>query len=688
MIHRIKTQTGSWVEEDGDIATKAIRFFSGLYSEAVVPSDELLPLIPPVLTREENLTLEHIPSMDEVKRVVHAMDGNSAVGPDDFTSNFFTFAWDIIAQDVYNAMSGFVRGRNITENYLLAQEIVAGIEKKARGGNVVLKLDMAKAYDRVSWFYLIRVLRKFGFGERFIDMVWRLVSNVWFSVMINGAAYGFFKSNRDLRQGDPLSPALFVIAAKVLSQGLNNLATHPSYHGFRVSQGCPGVTYLAFADDMLILVNGSSAFLRQVMRVLNMYQHSFGQMLNAQKSGYLVHSSLSSARRKVIKRITGFSRQTFPTGYLGFPLYVSRCKTTYFAEVCQKVLEKILSWKTKFLSSGGRLILIKHVLFAIPLHLLSAAVMPKAVFRVIERACANFLWGSSEEDLRYHWIGWAKLCLPPEEGGRGFAGLRTYIRLSLTSFGRQVELSMLWLVQNGSCHFRYDNWLGSGALFLKTTVASHLSFRDFITQGHWNAQLLAQVLSRDVMFSVLGKPVPSEQITDKVVWMPERSEKFSLASAYHEVWHLVAMGALTLNTDGCSKGNPGIGGSGGVLRDPAGRPLVGFSAFFGETSSLQAEALALLTGLRVCAQQGFTDVRVQLDFMFWWGFLHDSFTVLGTSTGRETNKVADILANVGVAHPHHVVKIYEYWSESSRMACGGIGLDSMGLPSVRRVRNP
>ena len=60
----------------------------------------------------------------------------------------------------------------------MAQEIVAVIGKKARGGNVVLKLDMAKAYDRMSWLYLIRVLRKFGFGERFIDMVWRLVSNV------------------------------------------------------------------------------------------------------------------------------------------------------------------------------------------------------------------------------------------------------------------------------------------------------------------------------------------------------------------------------------------------------------------------------------------------------------------------------------------------------------------------------
>ena len=174
-----------------------------------------------------------------------------------------------------------------------------------------------------------------------------------FLVMVNGVTYGFFKSRMGLRQGDLLSPALFVIGAEVLSRGLNNLAAQTSFQGFRVPQGCPGVTHLAFADDVLILANGSIAALRRVMSVLDMYQRSSGQMVNTQKSGYLVHSSLSIARCRVIERITGFSWQVFPTRYLGFPLYIDKCKTAYFAEVCQNVLGKILSWKSKFLSSGG-----------------------------------------------------------------------------------------------------------------------------------------------------------------------------------------------------------------------------------------------------------------------------------------------------------------------------------------------
>lgn len=111
-------------------------------------------------------------------------------------------------------------------------------------------------------------------------MTWRLISNVWFSIIINGASYGFFKSSRRLRQGDPFSPALFVIGAEVLSRGLNNLVSMPRYVGFRVPQGYPPVTHLAFADDVLILANGVSSSLRRVMQVLDLYQQSSGQLVN------------------------------------------------------------------------------------------------------------------------------------------------------------------------------------------------------------------------------------------------------------------------------------------------------------------------------------------------------------------------------------------------------------------------
>lgn len=146
--------------------------------------------------------------------------------------------------------SGFTKTRSITDNILLAQEIIQKIDSKVRGGNVVLKLDLTKAYDRLSWLFLIKVLRKFGFCENFIDMIWRIISNYWYSLLLNGQVGGFFSSSRGVRQGDPLSPSLFIIAAEVSSRGLIYLVQSNQTNAFSMPRGCPIVTHLSFADDV------------------------------------------------------------------------------------------------------------------------------------------------------------------------------------------------------------------------------------------------------------------------------------------------------------------------------------------------------------------------------------------------------------------------------------------------------
>lgn len=109
--------------------------------------------------------------------------------------------------------SRFVKGKMISENVLLAQEIINDMVKPNKGGNLVMKLDMTKAYDKVSWTYLCGVLRRFGFAKDWVNLIHRLISNNWYSVVINRGRHGFFKSENGLRQGNPLSPSLFVISA-------------------------------------------------------------------------------------------------------------------------------------------------------------------------------------------------------------------------------------------------------------------------------------------------------------------------------------------------------------------------------------------------------------------------------------------------------------------------------------------
>nr|XP_016474344.1 PREDICTED: uncharacterized protein LOC107796124 [Nicotiana tabacum] len=156
----------------------------------------------------------------------------------------------ILPKIIFDNQTGFLNGRSITENILLAQEIIHGICKKNFGGNVVIKLDMAKAYDRVNWKFLLNALRKFGFSENWIDLVWRSISNVW---------------------------------------------------GFSMVQSGPQVTHLAYADDVVIFSSGGKRALKLVMHQLQNYEKCFGQLINTGKSYFLVDPKASNITIQRIK---------------------------------------------------------------------------------------------------------------------------------------------------------------------------------------------------------------------------------------------------------------------------------------------------------------------------------------------------------------------------------------------------
>ncbi|EOY02242.1 Uncharacterized protein TCM_016767 [Theobroma cacao] len=151
--------------------------------------------------------------------------------------------------------SGFVNGRLISDNILLAHELIGKIDAKSRGGNVVLKLDMAKAYDRLNWDFLYLMMEHFGFNAHWINMIKSCISNYWLSLLINGSLVGYFKSERGLRQGDSISPMLFILAADYLSRGLNHLFS--CYSSLQYLSGCQmPISHLSFADDIVIFTNG------------------------------------------------------------------------------------------------------------------------------------------------------------------------------------------------------------------------------------------------------------------------------------------------------------------------------------------------------------------------------------------------------------------------------------------------
>lgn len=117
---------------------------------------------------------------------------------------------------------------------------------------MTIKLDMSKAYDWVAWPFMFSTFNRLGFCENWINLIYRFISNNWYSLIVNGSRHGFFKSERGLRQGDPLSPSLFIMSAEQLSQMLNNFNSNPKFRGYYMHPQGPQITHMSFVDDTII----------------------------------------------------------------------------------------------------------------------------------------------------------------------------------------------------------------------------------------------------------------------------------------------------------------------------------------------------------------------------------------------------------------------------------------------------
>ncbi|XP_060182106.1 uncharacterized protein LOC132611743 [Lycium barbarum] len=488
----------------------------------------------------------------------------------------------LLPQLISPQQTGFVKGRSIVENILLVQEIVHEIRIRGKPANTVIKLDMAKAYDRVSWLFLTKVLRKMGFGEMLINMVYRIISNNWYSILINGQAQGFFKSSRGVKQGDPLSPTLFIITSECMTRALNHLHYKEGYVGYGMPKWSPYINHLAYADDTIIFTSAQPQTLKLVMETLAKYEKVSGQKINKEKSVVYLHQSVSQTVANSVVEETNIPRKDFPFTYLGVPIYYERRRIAHFKEITNKIQNRLSLWTGKLLSMGGRTTLINHVLQSMPVHLLSACDPPSGVLAQIQRLFAKNFWSNSVGNSSKHWTSWTTLCHPKEEGGMGFRCLqdmskalfaklwwnfrtkqslwRTYMSnkylkkhnaiLAQWKGGTYVWEKMLqcrdvidheiwWQLKQGNCQFWLDNWTGIGALYQMVPPNFQCDYtvvqvKEVQEDGRWKEGQIRELLPVEMANHIIQKvkPPTGGDTLDRLYWKLDSKGIFSVSSAF------------------------------------------------------------------------------------------------------------------------------------------------------------
>ncbi|GAU38527.1 hypothetical protein TSUD_148090 [Trifolium subterraneum] len=256
---------------------------------------------------------------------------------------------------VSQEQSAFVEGKSILDNALIATEVIHALKRKTLGrrGELALKIDISKVYDKVDWGFLRGVMTKMEFTDVWIRWVMMCVSSVNYSVFINYDRVGPISPGRGLRQGDPLSPYLFILVTECLTTLIHQAVGRGDLHGVMICRGAPEVSHLLFADDCFLFCRANVAEVNELMRILHIYEQASGQEINLVKSEVFISRNMSHAAKEDLSRILGV-KLILGTGiYLGLPSMVGRSKKAIFSYIKDRIWKRINSWRGRALSKAG-----------------------------------------------------------------------------------------------------------------------------------------------------------------------------------------------------------------------------------------------------------------------------------------------------------------------------------------------
>ncbi|KAI0500544.1 hypothetical protein KFK09_018758 [Dendrobium nobile] len=313
---------------------------------------------------------------------------------------------------IHESQSGFITKRCSTDNIILAAEILREFNKGI--SNFCAKLDIKKAFDSASHSFLLSRLRQKGFPEKFVMWIQGCITDVHFSINLNGVLEGFFNSTSGLRQGCPLSPLLFCVIMDALSHSLDSDADKPFLGLNHKNFIC---SHLLFADDLLVFGVASMDNAKNLNDLLLRFADSSGLHINPQKSSILFPKAFPLAQE--ISNCLGITNEENSIIYLGLPISPSRLKFSHFQPLLSRLSTLLAGWKVKFLSFAGRVQYLKFTIANTIAYWIRGAIIPKTCCKVINKLCSRFLFFGNTLERRMHMIAWNFVAQPKVKGGLG-----------------------------------------------------------------------------------------------------------------------------------------------------------------------------------------------------------------------------------------------------------------------------
>ncbi|XP_013658904.1 uncharacterized protein LOC106363756 [Brassica napus] len=251
------------------------------------------------------------------------------------------------------------------------------------------------------------------------------------TVLLNGNSHGFIKPERGIRQGDPLSPFLFILCAEALVNSLNIPEATGRIQGIKLSPACPSVHHLLFADDSLLMCKANSMEATEILECLKNDGEASGQVINLQKSSIIFGAKVPDNIKEEVKNVLGIVQEGGEGSYLGLPECFSGSKRKLLSFIREILQGRLKGWFSKSLSQGGKEILLKSVALALPVFAMSCFKLPKDLCAKLTSAMIEFWWSNGTNKKKISWIAWQKLCKDKELGGLGFKDIEKFNQVLL-----------------------------------------------------------------------------------------------------------------------------------------------------------------------------------------------------------------------------------------------------------------